>query len=713
MNRRHAALTLAAAAIAIGAWLRFDALGAPSYWLDEILAQGLKTGAAAQPWWRWLTGFGPDQGPLYFATQLVGDEFTGRLLPAIFGVLAIAVVAWTRQPFAALLLAVSPLHVYYSREARPYALIMLLTAVLIALFLQEKKKRDWPIVTTLIALLFTHASAAPVVVAAAIAAFFAKRPRLAIIATLIAGGFVLFYRGGPNATPHAPFPANVFATIARALTVSAFATDMRERAVIALLAFAAIGAIALWRRNREHAIVIVAMTVLPIVVSIAMLRVVGHWFAPRYVCAAVIGFVMLAAAGIQWSGGLLARRWADALSLLIVIAIGRETLPAARTEPFRKLDWRAIAATLRENAKPGDVVLAAEAWSEVSLRYYLGDAVKVVGTPRVELAEMIIDRGNDAWLVSAGYANDESVRGWMCRYPLVMSSALESFRLHYAGSQRELLERARPATLRAVAASFRTLTPHDDVFFADGWAQSERDFRWAIAKRATVFLPRAGVIRVHVLPLPPQSMRVSLNGHDLGEIALENKWRDYAITAPAAAWIDGMNTLTFEFAHATSPGVNDTRTLAACFASIAVDDSQPKDRPLLTSIRIDADRFIDAKSVWRNTETRFPATQLHRRNVEALLGRLGFDPASGWPRLALGEIHLDDVVETIAYGSDCEDDRAFLIRAFAILLERPPNAIEERDLLARLHAGASREAIVGRIVKSGDFRALALSFASR
>ncbi|HEX7808873.1 MAG TPA: hypothetical protein VF608_09115, partial [Thermoanaerobaculia bacterium] len=482
--------------------------------------------------------------------------------------------------------------------------------------------------------------------------------------------------------------------------------------------FAVIGAIALWRRNRDHAIVIIAMTVLPIVVSIAMIRVVGHWFAPRYVCAAVIGFTMLAGAGIQWSGGLLARRRTESpplhwLSLLIVVAIGRETFPAARTEPFRKLDWRAIAATLRDNAKPGDVVLAAEPWSEVSLRYYLGDAMKVVGTPRVELAEMIIDRGNDAWLVSAGYASDESVRGWMCRYPLAMSSALESFRLHYAGSQRELLDRARPATLRAVAASFRTLTPHDDVVFGEGWAQAERDFRWAIAKRATLLLPRAGVIRMHVLPLPPQSMRVSLNGHDLGEIALENRWRDYTITAPASTWIEGMNTLTFDFAHATSPNANDTRTLAACFASIAVDDSQPKDRPLLTSIRIDADRFIDAQSVWRKTGTRFPASQLQQRNVEALLGRLGFDPVSAWPRLSRGEVHLDDVVETIAYGSDCEDDRAFLLRAFAILLERRPNAIEERDLLARLRAGASREAIVGRIVKSGDFRALALSFASR
>ncbi|HEX2835911.1 MAG TPA: hypothetical protein VHW00_23095 [Thermoanaerobaculia bacterium] len=705
---------LIALAVAIGAWLRFDGLGVPSYWLDEILAQGFKQNALAGPWWHWLAGFGSDQGPLYFATQLVGDEFTGRLLPALFGVAAIAVLAWMRQPFAALLLAVSPLHVYYSREARPYALLMLLTALLIAQLLRET--RDWPIVLTLVAMLLTHASAAPVVAAFAITAFLVKRERLAFLAAGIAIAFLVFYRGGPGATPHAPFPEDVFATIARSLTVSAFADDIRGRAVFAMLAFAGIGGLALWRRERRHALIVIAMTLLPIAFAVITLRLFGHWFAARYVCAGLIGFVLLVAAGIG-AVSTIARAGRDMLALLIVLAIARETVPAARTEPFRKLDWRAVAMTLRENAKPGDTVLAAEEWSQVSLQHYLGETMKVISTPRVELAEMLIDRRQATWLVSAGYSNDGAVRSWMCRYPLVMSSGLEDFRLHFIGSQRELLQRARPATLRAAAASFRTILPNDDPFFVDGWAQSETDFRWAIEKRATVLIPRSGrrdgVIRVVLLPLPRQSMRVSLNGHDLEAFALKNEWTEIEIHAPASAWIDGLNTLAFDFAFTRAPGTRDERTLAASFAAIAVDDSEKRDRPLLPALRIDANRLLDATSMWPNTKTRFPAARLHRRNVEALLGRLGFDPLAAWPRLANGEIHLDDVVETIAYGSDCEDDRAFLHRAFAVLLERRPNDVEERDLLARLARGATREVIVGRIVKSGDFRALALSFASR
>ncbi len=724
---RATQFTLAAIAIAAGAWLRFDGLGVPSYWLDEILAQTFKQNALAGPWWHWIVGFGSDQGPLYFATQLTGDEFIGRLLPAIFGVAAIAVLAWMREPFAALLLAVAPLHVYYSREARPYALLMLLAAMLIALLLREA--RDVSIAIVLIAMLFTHASAAPIVAAFAVTAFIIKRQRLAFFAAFIALLFLALYRGGPDATLHAPFPANALMTIARAFTVSALASDIRSRAVFAMCAFALLGAIAMWRRKREHAWIVIAMTVLPIAFALMTLRVFGHWFATRYFSAALIGFVILVSAGIQWSGGFLAHRVVrlirraespplhQFLTLLIFLAIARETIPAARTEPFRKLDWRAIAQTLRENAKHGDTVIAAEDWSEVSLRYYLGDTMRVIGTSRIELAEMLIERKQATWIVSAGYSNDSSVRSWMCRYPEVMSSALEGFRLHYIGTPRELLQRATPSTLRAVATSFRTITPHDDAFFGEGWAQAESEFRWANAKRATVFVPRFGkrdgVILATILPLPPQSMRVSLNGCDLGVIELKYEWREYAIHAPASTWIDGMNTIAFEFAHATRPSASDPRTLAACFESIGVDDSRVTQRAIVPSLRIDANRFIDASSVWRNTNTRFPASQLNRERVEKLLGRLGFDPVATWPQLANGAVHLDDVVETIANGSDCEDDRAFLDRAFAILLDRAPNDVEERDLLARLKSGSSREVIIGRIVKSNDFRALALSFASR
>jgi uncharacterized membrane protein len=80
---------------------------------------------------------------LYFLNHyLVGplvplDEFGLRLLPAIFGVLAIPVfylvtrrlVGNRAALFGALLLTVNPLHVYYSQFARYWSLVFLLSAV--------------------------------------------------------------------------------------------------------------------------------------------------------------------------------------------------------------------------------------------------------------------------------------------------------------------------------------------------------------------------------------------------------------------------------------------------------------------------------------------------------------------------------------------------------------------------------------------------------
>ncbi|HEX6158608.1 MAG TPA: glycosyltransferase family 39 protein, partial [Thermoanaerobaculia bacterium] len=151
-----------AAAIALGAWLRFEGLNEPSYWLDEMLGDQLTQRAAEQPWWRWLIGLEREHGPLYYLTQLL---LPGRVAAAIFGLATIPLVwllakrvhSGTAAAVCAVLLAVSPLHVYYSREARPYALLMMLTAALLV-------SSRWWFVAALVALVSTSAVAAPVVV---------------------------------------------------------------------------------------------------------------------------------------------------------------------------------------------------------------------------------------------------------------------------------------------------------------------------------------------------------------------------------------------------------------------------------------------------------------------------------------------------------------------------------------------------------------------
>jgi hypothetical protein len=311
----------------------------------------------------------------------------------------------------------------------------------------------------------------------------------------------------------------------------------------------------------------------------------------------------------------------------------------------------------------------------------------------------------------------------MCRYPLVLASPLEEFRLHYAPSVAHFLaQRSGPAELRAASAALGTtgftveMRAEDAVLLGDGWADAEgsgRDaFRWAIAKEASVNIPRGTprdrVIRLRLLPVPRQTVGVSLNGHPLAQLTLVPGWGEYSVNAPAALWREGMNTLTFSFAHAT-PVASDPRPLAASFDWISIADAgtsppQSPDRTPIPTIRLGAERFLDANTLWRDRETpiRFPASQLRRDAVEPLLGRLGYDPAAG-------TVRLDDAIETIAYGSDCEDPGTFLHRAFAVLLERPPSAFEEQDLLTAMRDGWSRPRIAVRIARSEEFRKRTLS----
>ena len=140
--------------------LRLFQLGQNSLWIDEIAS--LRTIAGS--FWEVAeaamrhNAFEP---PLYFwlldiAAQLFGMSEVGvRLVSAIAGALTIPVV-WLlaremtrREDVAALcatLLALNPLHIWYSQEARPYALMVLFGSAALLFFARAARSgstRDW------------------------------------------------------------------------------------------------------------------------------------------------------------------------------------------------------------------------------------------------------------------------------------------------------------------------------------------------------------------------------------------------------------------------------------------------------------------------------------------------------------------------------------------------------------------------------------------
>ena len=194
-----AAVALLAIAIAAGAYLRLESLGAPSYWLDEIAraAHGTSDAPAVVALdHRLLRRTWPALLPDQLTTHRTHSEFAGRLPAALLGIIAIALVwlaarsvkdiGWLAAPASAAFIALSPLHVYYSREARAYSLLMFLTAALIAALLRARTAVVPSIV--LVALLYTTAAAAPLIgaefVVTVVAAFLSKGPARRRFATI-------------------------------------------------------------------------------------------------------------------------------------------------------------------------------------------------------------------------------------------------------------------------------------------------------------------------------------------------------------------------------------------------------------------------------------------------------------------------------------------------------------------------------------------------
>jgi hypothetical protein len=566
------------------------------------------------------------------------------------------------------------------------------------------------------AMLYTSAVAGPLLLAIAITCFLRENWTFGGVAAAGAALVPVLYRG-EGQPAGSRFDEQIPSHIANALTVSGHGNDGHLAVTALLFLFAAIGAVVLWRRDRNAATMTIGITLLPIFCVLFSLSAIGHWFAVRYIAPALIGFVVLAAVGMAS----LRFQW---IAPLVAVAIAAGTWPAARREAYEKLDWRAIAATLERHVQPGDAIITAEEWSEVCLRYYLRHLPPRVGLGSVNSVTLAAMYANvkPTWFVTAGPADAAPVRDWICRYPLLAASELEDFQLHYAPSLQHFVQhRAAAEDLRALSAALGpNIALHsgrdDELFRGAGWQGPEgakgEEFRWATAKQATLMIPRSGArdrrVIVHALPLahpslPPQAIALSINGHALGAQTMTFEWRDYAFDAPAAVWREGLNALTFDFGRvtvpATLPGSNgDPRPLSVMFESISILDGGQALMPVppVIDIRLASDALFRTRCALprKHNEPRW-----REETVKPLLARLGFDPEPAWH-----EVDIEDAAGAIAIESACESDRAFLDRAFYVIAERNPNPGEVADLLPRMQHGASRMEIVGRALRSIDVR---------
>jgi 4-amino-4-deoxy-L-arabinose transferase-like glycosyltransferase len=200
---------------ALGAVLRVYRLGANSLWIDEFATFKI----VSRPFSEILSttaqvNFCP---PLYFwlvhgiVSNFGVSESSLRLLSAAAGTLTIP-VAWllarelTGRPMVAgicaALLAVNPLHIWYSQEARPYALLVWLgssSLLLLVLAARTEDVRYWVgFVGCMIAVLLTH-TIAPLLLAVAWSWALLWHARRAVLRPLLAATAVITLVAAPFA----------------------------------------------------------------------------------------------------------------------------------------------------------------------------------------------------------------------------------------------------------------------------------------------------------------------------------------------------------------------------------------------------------------------------------------------------------------------------------------------------------------------------------
>jgi mannosyltransferase len=356
---------------ALGAVLRFAGIGHQGFWFDEgntVLLVHLSPGK--------MLGLIPQSEstpPLYFGIAWVWARLFGygeaglRSLSAVAGVATIPVVygaaakliSRRAAAIAAALTACSPLLIWYSQEARSYALLVALSALsLLALghALERPTPRSliwWAIACA--AALATHYYAVLVVVPEAIwllaAHWYRRSVQLAVGAVALCGlaliPLAISQNGTGNSNWIAPIPLRL--RLGQVIPQFLIGFQAPARAVLEPLAaaIATIGLVLLVLRSdataRRRALALSALVVAGLAMNLALIAAGVDDLITRNLIALWPAAAMLVAAGLgARRAGLLGLAAATVLCATgVVAAVG-----VATSRSFQRPDWRAVARVL-------------------------------------------------------------------------------------------------------------------------------------------------------------------------------------------------------------------------------------------------------------------------------------------------------------------------------------------------------------------------------
>jgi len=393
---RTAALVLTVGAIGLGAALRIFHLNHLSLWLDE----GFTVLYSRLSWPSVLgfNGFYSPHPPLFFAlvkavASVTSDATAGRLISVVsaiatlpvFYALATRLLDRRAAVVATGILAISPLHIYYSQEARMYALLVFLITLTYLALVSYWQRPHW-------------GWAALYGAAGALAMYIDYSAVYALAPQAVPLALIAYERGrqirplliaiGAAGIAYLPWLPQVIATVGSAneetrresylgiqpdrvgtalLSIVGLAGDgsyfrgtsmapwnrapqLRLILLVAVVAVLASGVAVLWKQRRRSLLIAGCLSAGTILVSI-WISLISPGFAERTVLTATLGWALLAGAAV---GAGLRRDWLlVAAGSLAVVVLGSGVTIGAIYGGAHKQEWRTAAADVATVAPLG------------------------------------------------------------------------------------------------------------------------------------------------------------------------------------------------------------------------------------------------------------------------------------------------------------------------------------------------------------------------
>ena len=412
--------------MALAAALRLVAIGTQSFWSDEAITALL----VRRDLGSLLSGVADTEStpPLYYVSawlwaKLAGaDEVGLRSLSALFGILAVpvgygaarALVSTRAAWIAGLLVAVNPLLVWYSQEARAYSLLVLLCGLSFWAFVaaRERGTREalacWWLASSLA--MATHYFA--VLVVAVMAGWLLISQRTARARLAVAGAGLSLVALAPLALAqrsggHAEYIADsslASRVVNLAKQFLAGRDAPRDQAIaLALAAIVIVAVIALARsrdrRYRQGAFVAGLVGVAPIVLSLALVPVGADYVNTQNSLGTVVPLTV--ALAVAFAAVRPAPAGALAVAALCVLW-GALIVGVTRDGAYQRADWRAaFAAAVAGDAPAGGRLLVVgpdyEGWfARAPARVYLDEATSVDPLERTAKSFRSLVRDDDA-----------------------------------------------------------------------------------------------------------------------------------------------------------------------------------------------------------------------------------------------------------------------------------------------------------------------------